>query len=101
LESALELVTGRSAALTHSLHDFAALRAIHNITIVAPADNFETREAIQAALRFDKPIYFRFGKKVMPHLPRVDSSFELGRASLIREGDALSFWLVVRRLRQH
>jgi transketolase len=24
----------------HSLHDYAALRAIHNITIVAPADNF-------------------------------------------------------------
>jgi transketolase len=27
----------------------------------------------------------------MPHLPRVDSAFELGRASLIREGTDLSF----------
>ncbi len=26
----------------HSLHDFAVLRAVQNITIVAPADNFET-----------------------------------------------------------
>ena len=26
----------------HSLHDFAALQAINNIDIVAPADNFET-----------------------------------------------------------
>jgi transketolase len=82
---------GALGSTHHSLHDFAALRAIHNITIVAPADNFETREAVQAALRLDKPIYLRFGKKVMPHLPRVHSSFELGRASLIRKGSDLSF----------
>ena len=75
----------------HSLHDYAVLRAIHNITIVAPADNFETREAVRAAARFTTPVYLRFGKKRMPHLPRVESGFELGRASLIREGTDLSF----------
>jgi len=82
---------GALGSTHHSLHDFAALRAIHNITIVAPADNFETRQAVQAALRFNQPIYLRFGKKVMPHLPRADSHFELGRASLVRGGDDLSF----------
>ena len=75
----------------HSLHDYAVLRAIHNIVIVAPADNFETREAVRAAVQLPKPVYLRFGKKRMPHLPRVDSNFELGRASLIREGADLSF----------
>jgi transketolase len=30
-------------------------------------------------------------KKRIPHLPRVDSEFELGRAALIREGTDLSF----------
>src|ERR1700745_3961712 len=33
----------------HSLHDFAVLRAVHNITIIAPADNFDTLEATKAA----------------------------------------------------
>jgi len=75
----------------HLLHDYAALRAVHNITIVAPADNFETREAVRAAAQLPKPVYLRFGKKKMPHLPRVDSVFELGKASLIREGADLSF----------
>lgn len=75
----------------HSLHDFAALRAVHNITIVVPADNFETREAVLAAAQLPMPVYLRFGKKRMPHLPRADSGFALGRASLIREGTALSF----------
>ena len=75
----------------HSLHDYAVLRTIHNITIIAPADNFETREAVRAAAQLPKPVYLRFGKKRMPHLPRVERGFELGKASLIREGTDLSF----------
>ena len=75
----------------HSLHDYAALRAVHNITIVAPADNFETREAVRAAAQLPSPVYLRFGKKKMPHLPRADSAFKLGKASLIREGTDLSY----------
>ena len=75
----------------HSLHDYAALRAIHNITVVAPADNFETREAVRAAAKSAKPLYLRFGKKRMPNLPRVEPSFAVGKASLIREGNDLSF----------
>lgn len=75
----------------HSLHDYAALRAIHNITIVAPADNFEARAAVRAAADLAEPVYLRFGKKSMSPLPRVKPGFELGKASLIREGKDLSF----------
>src|SRR5438105_3783394 len=46
----------------HSLHDLAALRAINNIDIVVPADNFETRETIKLAAQRSKPVYIRFGK---------------------------------------
>jgi transketolase len=75
----------------HSLHDYAALRAIHNIVIVAPADNYETREAVIAAAKSTRPLYLRFGKKRMPNLPRVQPSFRLGEASVVREGTDLSF----------
>jgi transketolase len=75
----------------HSLHDFAVLRAIHNITVVAPADNFETREAIKAAANLSTPAYLRFGKKTMPNLPRVKPGFELGKASLVRQGNDITF----------
>jgi transketolase len=82
---------GALGSTHHSLHDFAALRAIHNINIVAPADNFETREAVRAAILLDKPAYLRFGKKVMRNLPRVTPGFQVGRASLIRDGNDLAF----------
>jgi transketolase len=82
---------GALGSTHHSLHDFAALRAIHNIVIVAPADNFQTREAVLAAIKATVPIYLRFGKKAMPHLPRPSPNFELGKGSLIRQGKDLTF----------
>jgi transketolase len=82
---------GALGSTHHSLHDFAALRAIHNVTVVAPADNFETREAVLAAAKMEAPVYLRFGKKKMPHLPRVAPGFEFGKASLVRQGTALTF----------
>ena len=64
----------------HSLHDFAVLQAINNIDIVAPADNFETAQAIRAAVNHPRPVYIRFGKKAMPILHAPDTYFEIGKA---------------------
>ncbi|MBK7455729.1 MAG: transketolase family protein [Anaerolineales bacterium] len=64
----------------HSLHDFAALQAVNNIDIVAPADNFETRQVIQAAVNHPRPLYIRFGKKAMLNLHAPDAHFEIGKA---------------------
>ncbi len=76
----------------HSLHDFAVLRAINNLVVVAPADNFETEQAITKAANMDRPIYLRFGKKVMPHLkPDGDSAFEFGKGRIIRAGGDITF----------
>jgi transketolase len=70
----------------HSLHDLAALRAINNIDVVAPADNLETREAVRAAARSDRPVYLRFGKAPMYHLHAPGTRLEIGRAITLRNG---------------
>jgi transketolase len=56
---------GALGSTHHSLHDLAVLRAINNITVIAPADNFETREAIRYAAKATKPVFVRFGKAAM------------------------------------
>ncbi len=71
---------GALGATHFSLHDFAALQAIHNIDIVAPADNFETRSAIFQAARYPRPLYIRFGKKAMPDLHAPGTHFVIGKA---------------------
>ena len=78
----------------HSLHDFAALQAIHNIDIIAPADNFETRQVVQAAMKHPRPIYIRLGKKPMPTLHTSETCFEIGKAiqlTPIRENYDITF----------
>ncbi len=82
---------GALGSTHHSLHDFAALRAIHNISIVAPADNFEAREAIRAAVQSPTPVYVRFGKAPMYTLHAPETKFTLGRAITLRPGKDLAF----------
>ena len=78
---------GALGSTHHSLHDFAVLRAINNITIVAPADNFETTEAVKLAVKLNKPLYLRFGKKAMPLLTDDKlNGFEFGKGRVIRKG---------------
>ena len=75
----------------HSLHDLAVLRAINNITILVPADNFETREAIRFASKATKPVFVRFGKAAMFNLHKAETKFEAGKAITLREGSDVAF----------
>jgi transketolase len=79
---------GALGSTHHSLHDFAVLRAINNIMVIAPADNFETEQAIKLAAKTDKPLYLRFGKKQMQFLKeKNDDDFVFGKGRIITEGN--------------
>ena len=82
---------GALGSTHHSLHDLAALRAIHNISIIVPADNFETREAIRAAAQSEQPVYLRFGKAAMYGLHKPESRYEVGKAITLRDGGDVAF----------
>ena len=82
---------GALGSTHHSLHDLAALRAIANLTILVPGDNFETREAIRAAACAEHPVYVRFGKAAMYDLHAGEAKFEVGKAMTIRGGDDVLF----------
>jgi transketolase len=82
---------GALGSTHHSLHDLAVLRAIHNLEIICPADNFETTQVLQAAVSRQRPMFIRFGKAPLYHLPSIDPHFEIGRARIIRDGTDLAF----------
>jgi len=77
---------GALGSTHHSLHDLAALRAINNIDVVAPADNVETRAVIEIAATRRKPTYVRFGKAPLHDLPSPEIKFEIGKARTVRNG---------------
>jgi transketolase len=78
---------GALGSTHHSLHDFAVLRTIHNMTIIAPADNVETRKAIELAYGYSHPVYLRFGKKKIPVLHNENLDFKIGRGIQVRNGN--------------
>jgi transketolase len=82
---------GALGSTHHSLHDLAALRAIANLQIVVPAENFEARQAVLAAAKAAKPVFIRFGKAAMYSLHKPDAKFEVGKASTLREGRDVAF----------
>lgn len=82
---------GALGSTHHSLHDLAVLRAIHNLTLLVPADNFETREAVQYAATATRPVYLRFGKAAMYDLHAAGAEFEAGKALTLRNGKDAAF----------
>jgi transketolase len=80
---------GQLGATHHSIHDFAVLRAINNISIVSPADNFETAEVIKKSLDYDKPLFIRYGKKPTLNLYKEGQKFEIGKAIMVNQGDEI------------
>lgn len=82
---------GALGSTHHSTHDLAVLRAINNIVIIVPADNFETEQAIRTAATISHPVYIRFGKRPMYHLHNLRTKFEVGKSITIRQGSDVTF----------
>ena len=82
---------GQLGSTHHSIHDLAVLRTINNITIVVPADNFETRESIKQSVNYNKPIFIRFGKKPMMKIHNDNQNFQIGKAIKVLIGSDVTF----------
>jgi len=76
---------------THlAIEDMAILRALPNMTIVAPADAEEMRRLMLETLDYPGPIYIRIAKGNDPIVTRPEPPFKIGKAYVMKEGsDAL------------
>jgi len=71
----------------HGIEDVAWLRAIAGMTIVVPADASETAQAVRAAASHPGPVYLRVSRMPVRDVHRPEHRFEIGRATLLRNGD--------------
>ena len=82
---------GQLGSTHHSIHDVAVLRAINNLNIVIPCDNFETQEVIKSAVNYSEPLFIRFGKKPMLKIHNENQLFKIGKGIKVKEGKDLVF----------
>jgi transketolase len=80
------LAYGALGATHHSIEDIAWLRAIANMTVIVPADPLETAQAATVAAETHGPIYLRISRMGVPAVHGDDFTFQIGRASHLRDG---------------
>lgn len=70
----------------HSCEDLAVLRALPNMTVLAPCDAWELRSLLGAAVNGNGPAYLRIGKKGEPLVYTERPAVAIGRAFPLRTG---------------
>ncbi len=84
------LAYGALGSTHHSTEDFAWMRAIPNIAVVAPADRIETAAATEWAASHAGPVFLRLSRVGVPDLFPGGHVFELGKANRLRDGTDLT-----------
>ena len=81
---------GELGATHHSIEDFAWLRPLTNLTVIVPADAWETAEAVKWAAGHEGPVYLRLSRMPVPDLGILNRAFRPGHAETVRQGDDLT-----------
>ena len=69
-----------------AITDIAAMRAIPGMTVISVSDPEETRKAVLALADYEGPAYLRLSRASVPFIYNKDSSFEIGRGIVLKEG---------------
>jgi transketolase len=70
----------------HATEDLAILRVLPNMTVVAPCNLWEVKEATRALVETTGPALLRIDKSAAASIVRPCEKFQLGRARQLRDG---------------
>lgn len=80
------LLTGMTGKTHQIFNDIAIMRTLANMTVLAPADEVEARQAIAAMISLDGPVYIQMTREPSPVLFDAGYRFEVGASVRVREG---------------
>jgi transketolase len=80
------LLAGKTGKSHQAIEDIAVMRALPNMTVVAPGDGAECRKAVFAVAEHGGPVYLRMTRDPSPVVFDEDYDFQIGRAVTVREG---------------
>lgn len=81
------LSVGEDGATHQCNEDIGLMRTIPGMVILNPADAVEARAAVEAAIKYDGPVYLRFGRLGVPIINDTpDYKFEIGKGITLAKG---------------
>lgn len=78
--------TGATGKTHVDIQDLAIMRAMPDMTVLAPADAHECAAMVRWATTFDGPVYVRLGREGGPDVFGADHEHEPGRVVPLRDG---------------
>ena len=76
----------------HATEDLSIMRSLPNIEVIAPGDDFETKEATKHVINSCKPSYLRLERASHTHDDDLGNIFEYGKIRQIREGNDVAIF---------
>ncbi len=83
------LLTGMTGKTHQIFNDVAIMRSLASMTVIAPADQIETRQVIERLAALDGPAYVQITREPSSAIFDEDYRFEVGRAVTVRHGHDL------------
>ena len=74
----------------HTTEDISCLRVLPNMTLVSPASPKEVPVVLKKSVDFTGPVYIRLGKAFEREIYENDSPFEIGKSTVLTEGNDLT-----------
>lgn len=81
------LTVGEDGGSHQALEDIALARVLPNMAVVVPADAVETQAVLEYSVQHQGPMYIRLGRPKVPIVSQDNYSFELGKGTILREGN--------------
>lgn len=87
------LMYGGWGCTHHAMEEIGLMRIIPTMTVIMPADSYETEHATRAAGVTESPFFISLAGGTLPvGKSENERSFELGKAALLREGNDVTLF---------
>ena len=81
------LTVGEDGASHQAIEDVSLMRSLPNMTVLVPADEEETRQAIAWASEYQGPVYIRLGRMSVDNVSPEGYVFAPAKAAVLTEGN--------------
>lgn len=81
------ITVGEDGATHQCIEDLGLMRGIPGMTVINPADSFETYSAVEFAINHDGPVYLRFSRMATEDIFDESYKFRLGKGNILCDGE--------------
>jgi len=86
------ITVGEDGATHQALEDITVTRVLPHLTVIVPADYYETKAAIRFVAAYKGPVYVRLSRSATPVLFDETVEFTHGKARILRNGSDVSIF---------